>query len=84
LKLIFATSSVGESQLLDNIWNSLYEIIWPMIEGEFPDGSHFLSTIHIATDVNEQFFQITIASHNPDLNELLFAASNFLDVIFKT
>jgi len=55
-----------------------------MIEGEFPDGSHFLSTIHIATEVTEKFFQINITSHNVDLNEFLFAASNLMDVIFKT
>jgi hypothetical protein len=48
---MLTTSSLEESQLFSTIWKSIYEVIWPMIEGEFPDGNHFLSTIHITTEV---------------------------------
>ena len=83
-KVRIMTDNLEESKKFEKLWDALYEFIKSMVEGEVIDGAHFMKTIKVKSSTHKDCFELTIISHNTDLNELALAISNFPNIVLKT
>lgn len=54
-----------------------------MVEGEVVDGAQFMKSLNIKPATHSNCFELTVVSHNHDLNELAQAISNFPNIVLK-